>query len=136
MVEEAKRVLTKLFDYAEEQGACRIAVENIRRRKMAGKTVSEKSIEDYLRLRVKQAGGRAYKFVSPGNAGVPDRLAILPGGRIAFVELKAPGKKPTALQQKKIQELRSLGVLVTWVDSREAVDRILVELLAEKVGAQ
>lgn len=103
---------------------------------MSGKTVSEKSIEDYLRLRVKQAGGRAYKFVSPGNAGVPDRLAILPGGRIAFVELKAPGKKPTALQQKKIQELRSLGVLVTWVDSREAVDRILVELLAEKVGAQ
>lgn len=103
---------------------------------MAGKTVSEKSIEDYLRLRVKQAGGRAYKFVSPGNAGVPDRLAILPGGRIAFVELKAPGKKPTVLQQKKIQELRSLGVLVTWADCREAVDRILVELLAEKAGTQ
>ena len=103
---------------------------------MAGKTVSEKSIEDYLRLRVKQAGGRAYKFVSPGNAGVPDRLAILPGGRIAFVELKAPGKKPTALQQKKIQELRSLGVLVTWADSREAVDRILAALLEERTGAR
>lgn len=103
---------------------------------MTGKAVSEKSIEDYLRLRVKQAGGRAYKFVSPGNAGVPDRLVALPEGRLAFVELKAPGKKPTSLQRKKMHELQKLGFLTTWVDSREAVDRILAALLEERTGAR
>ncbi len=103
---------------------------------MTGKTVSEKSVEDYLRRQVKQAGGRAYKFVSPGNAGVPDRLVALPGGQIAFVELKAPGKKPTSLQRKKMHELQKLGFLTTWADSREAVDRILAVLLEGRTGAQ
>lgn len=95
---------------------------------MERKRISEKAIEDHLRLRVKQMGGRAYKFVSPGNAGVPDRLVALPGGRIAFVELKAPGKKPTPLQMKKMRELESLGATCAWTDSEEGADRILEEL--------
>lgn len=95
---------------------------------MRTQTVSEKTIEDYLRLQVKHMGGRAYKFSSPGNAGVPDRLVVLPGGKIAFVELKAPGKQPTPLQQKKMQELKSLGAFCAWTASRKGVDRILKEL--------
>lgn len=95
---------------------------------MAKKAISEKSIEDYLRLRVKQAGGRAYKFVSPGNAGVPDRLVALPGGRIAFVEMKAPGKKPTPRQLKKIQELVDLGFYACFADCKESVDTVLNKL--------
>lgn len=94
----------------------------------SSKQTREKAIEDYLRLRVKHLGGRAYKFSSPGNAGVPDRLVVLPGGRIAFVELKAPGRKPTVKQNQKMRELEGLGARCAWTDSKEGVDRILKEL--------
>lgn len=87
---------------------------------------SEKDIETYLRDRVKKLGGIAYKFVSPGNDGVPDRLIVMPGGRIFFVELKAPGRKSTALQQMQQQRLAALNCVVyADVDSREKVDAIL-----------
>ena len=87
--------------------------------------VSEKSIEAYLRDQVRKTGGRAYKFVSPGNAGVPDRLVVLPGGGLFFVELKAPGGKTTKLQDKRIKELETLGQDVFIADSREKIDMIL-----------
>lgn len=83
----------------------------------------EKDIEKYLVSQVKGLGGRAYKFVSPGNAGVPDRLVCLPGGEVAFVELKAPGKKPTPLQEAQIARLDRLGHTTFILDSREAVDK-------------
>ncbi|MDR2647677.1 MAG: VRR-NUC domain-containing protein [Oscillospiraceae bacterium] len=86
----------------------------------------ESSIETYLRNRVKQLGGLAYKFVSPGYNGVPDRLVCLPGGKLIFVELKAPGKKPTALQLRRHDELRKLGFKVySCVDSKAKVEEIL-----------
>ena len=49
--------------------------------------MKEKEIETYLRMRISSFGGRAYKFVSPGNDGVPDRLVCLPGGKVIFVEI-------------------------------------------------
>lgn len=82
----------------------------------------ERDIEAYLRDRVKRAGGIAYKFESPGNAGVPDRLILMPGGRVSFVELKAPGRKPTQLQQMQQTRIRSLGFSVDVIDSKEAVN--------------
>lgn len=86
----------------------------------------ERDIETYLRERVKALGGRAYKFVSPGNDGVPDRLVCLPGGRVAFVETKAPGKKSTPLQSKRQRELMALGGMVfSDVDSKDKVDHVL-----------
>lgn len=86
----------------------------------------ENTIEAYLREEVRGLGGRAYKFTSPGNAGVPDRLVCLPGGRVAFVETKAPGKKSTALQKVQQQRLRALGFEVyAEADSKEKVDRII-----------
>ena len=58
----------------------------------------EKQIENKLASEVKKAGGIALKFVSPSFDGMPDRLVLIPDGHIAFVELKAPSKKPRPLQ--------------------------------------
>ena len=54
------------------------------------------------------------KFVSPGNRGVPDRMFVFPHGTVAFIEFKAPGKKPTALQLREIDFLGERGVSATW----------------------
>jgi hypothetical protein len=86
----------------------------------------ERDVGKRLRERAKVQGGKAYKFVSPGNDGVPDRLVCLPGGRIAFVEIKAPGKKSTPLQCRRQRELRELGCMVfTDVDNLADIDRLL-----------
>lgn len=85
----------------------------------------EKSIEQYLRDEIKAIGGRAYKFVSPGNAGVPDRLVTLPGGRVVFAEMKAPGKKPTALQEAQIKKLRAMGFMAFVIDSKSGVNELV-----------
>lgn len=80
----------------------------------------EKDIERALVQRVKELGGIAEKFVSPTRRAVPDRIVTLPGGRIIFVELKAPGKKPTDLQARDHERRRSLGCDVRVIDSMEA----------------
>jgi len=85
----------------------------------------EKSIETYLRDRVKALGGKAYKFVSPGNNGVPDRMVCLPGGKALFVELKGPGKKPTPLQKRQISYLSGLDFSVWVIDSKAGVDEFI-----------
>lgn len=95
----------------------------------------ERNIEACLRDSVKKVGGIAYKWVSPGNNGVPDRIVIIPGGRIIFVELKAPGKKPTALQQVQHDKLRALGCDVRVIDSRESVDNLIKELIIGELAA-
>ena len=90
--------------------------------------MKEKDVEKYLREQVKAAGGIAFKFVSPGNDGVPDRLVCMPGGRIFFVELKAPGSKTTAMQNRQIGRLTNLGCAVYVLDSRERID-VFIESL-------
>lgn len=87
--------------------------------------MKEKVIEEYLRNKVRDAGGRAYKFVSPGNDGVPDRIVLLPGPRVAFVELKAPGKKPTKLQDLQQKRIKDLGFEVLTIDSKSGVDEFI-----------
>ncbi len=87
--------------------------------------MKEKDIETYLREQVKKAGGRAYKFVSPGNDGVPDRLVCLPGGRVAFVELKATGKVLRPLQRSQQEFLKRLGFRVETIDSKQQVDEFI-----------
>lgn len=89
----------------------------------------ERDVESYLRDRVKTVGGKAYKWTSPGNSGVPDRIVILPGGAITFVELKAPGGRPTKLQLVQHKHLRDLGCDVRIIDSKEKVDELLQELI-------
>ena len=72
----------------------------------------EREIEKQFVLAVKKRGGICPKFTSPGFDGMPDRLVILPGGHMGFVEVKAPGKKPRPLQESRHQMLRNLGILV------------------------
>lgn len=88
----------------------------------------EKVIESRLRQEAKKRGGMALKFVSPGMDGVPDRIILLPGGKMAFVELKAPGKIPRALQEKRIRQLRKLGFSVYVLDGTERIGGILDEI--------
>lgn len=95
----------------------------------------ESQIEAYLRNRVRKIGGAAFKFVSPGHAGVPDRLVCLPGGKVIFVELKAPGKKPTLLQLNCHRKLRNLGLQVWVVDSKTEVDRFIEEVMSHEISA-
>ena len=85
----------------------------------------ESTIEAYRRDQVKELGGKAYKFVSPGNNGVPDRLVCLPGGRVVFVELKAPGKQSTTMQWIQQNRLKNLGFLVRMLDCKKAVDEFI-----------
>ena len=92
--------------------------------------IRERDIEKYLRDEIRKAGGRAYKFVSPGNNGVPDRLVLFPGGRVVFVELKAPGKKSTALQTAQQKKIKALGFKVYVIDSKTGVDVFLREVIA------
>ena len=69
----------------------------------------EKEVEAKLVRGVKQQGGIAYKFVSPGNSGVPDRIVVLPGGRVEFVELKSKTGRLSSIQKRQIARLESAG---------------------------
>lgn len=91
---------------------------------------SEKQIEQALVRAVKNVGGIAPKFVSPGFDGMPDRIVLLPHGLFAFVELKAPGKKPRPLQLSRHKLLRSFGFQVYVLDSIEQIGVILDEIQA------
>jgi hypothetical protein len=93
--------------------------------------VREREIEEHLRDQVRAAGGRAYKWVSPGNNGVPDRIVMLPGGRVAFVELKAPGNKPTKLQLAQHRTITKMGLPVAVVDSKEGVADLIQRMQTE-----
>ena len=85
----------------------------------------EKVVEDYLVNEVKKTGGRAYKFTSSSYRSIPDRMCVFPGGHIIFVEVKAPGRKPTDRQWKEIQRLRNMGCTVLVIDSRPKVDKLI-----------
>lgn len=84
----------------------------------------ERDIEQALVDTARLQGGWAPKWVSPGHDGVPDRMVLMPGGRIKFVELKAPGEKPTPLQAKVHERLRALGFEVSVIDNVEAARAI------------
>lgn len=85
----------------------------------------EKEVEAALVKAAKKRNGVALKFVSPGLSGVPDRLVLLPDGKIGFIELKSPGKKMRLLQEKRKSQLERLGFLVFCLDSKEEVEVML-----------
>lgn len=88
----------------------------------------EKTIEQKLIKAVKSAGGIAPKMVSPGFDGMPDRIVLLPKGHMAFVEVKAPGKKPRPQQAARHGLLRRLGFKVYVLDDPEQIGGILDEI--------
>jgi len=88
--------------------------------------MKESTVEARLRKGIERAGGRCLKFVSPGHTGVPDRIILMPGGRVYFAELKAPGEKERARQEYVQRQLRKLGFKVfSSVDSTEKIDEIM-----------
>jgi len=90
--------------------------------------MTEKNIEQKLVSSVKNMGGIAPKFVSPGFDGMPDRLVLIPNGKIAFVELKAPGKIMRPLQVRRKRQLERLGFLVYCIDGSEQIGGVLDEI--------
>ena len=88
----------------------------------------EKEIEKYLREKIKILGGVAYKFISPGNNGVPDRIVLLPKGKIIFVELKNEHGKTSKMQDMQIERIRNLGFDVRIINSKQKVDDFINEI--------
>ena len=85
----------------------------------------ERQIEEKLRIEIKKMGGLAYKFVSPGNIGVPDRIVILPTGKVWFVELKTENGRLTPSQSHQIDRLMKLGGNVCVLYGNDEVNRFL-----------
>lgn len=89
----------------------------------------EKDIEARLKRGVERAGGLCLKWVSPGCTGVMDRIVLLPGGRVIFVELKKPGGRLSERQKLMAYELRKRGMEVLSIWDLESVDLFLEEAI-------
>ncbi len=90
--------------------------------------MDERSVERLLKKRVEESipDAKCLKFVSPGYSGVPDRIILLPGGAVVFVELKRPGEQPRQRQLYVQSEFRKMGFTVAGcVDSPEAVNEVV-----------
>ena len=97
----------------------------------------EKDIERHLREGVKALGGWCLKFVSPGFTGVPDRIVLMPGGKLCFVELKRPGQHERQRQAFVQKHLRRMGFPVfSSVDSWIRVDDVLCWCAAMRAGVE
>ena len=90
--------------------------------------MEEKKIEKKLVKAVKQLGGLCLKFVSPSMDGIPDRIVLLPGRRIAFVETKTTGEKMRPLQVKRKRQFEVLGFSVYCLDDERKMEEILDEI--------
>ena len=89
----------------------------------------EKEIERRMVQTVKERGGLCYKFVSPSNPGVPDRIIITPGGKVIFVELKTEIGRLANIQKWQLNEMRKRGADVRVVRGWPAVKALLEEVL-------
>ena len=83
----------------------------------------ERDIEQALKSRIEALGGVSWKLVCPGTVGVPDRVCLM-GGRIVFVEVKAPGETPCPIQQRRITQLRDLGFTVMVIDTLAGIEEV------------
>ena len=95
----------------------------------------EKQIEKYLRLRVEERGGVCMKFVSPGQDGVPDRIVVMPRGRVYFVELKTETGELSRIQKYQLKRLTDLDQICSVVYGKEGVKEFLKDLDDWVVGS-
>ncbi len=91
-------------------------------------STKERILERKFATAVKAAGGLALKFTSPGCAGMPDRLVLMPGGKTGFVEVKSPGCIPRPLQIARHGLLRRLGFKVFVLDDTKQINDILEDI--------
>lgn len=94
----------------------------------------ERDIEKWLGEKVKELGGIFYKWVSPGNDGVPDRIVILPGGRIYFVELKTKNGRLSPIQEYQIRCLKMRGIDVIVIKGIDEARRWLSGIQATQLS--
>ena len=94
----------------------------------------EKKLEQKLVTAVRNIGGLALKFVSPGCDGVPDRLILIAYGKVAFVELKAKGKKPRPIQIRRINQIKNLGFLVFILDDEKDIPSIIQQVKGDQIN--
>ena len=92
----------------------------------------EKKLEQKLVKAVRDIDGLSLKFVSPGCDGVPDRLILIAYGKIAFVEVKAKGKKPRPIQIIRINQIRRLGFLVFILDDEKDIPSIIKQVKGDE----
>jgi Holliday junction resolvase len=90
--------------------------------------LKEGKLERALKRKVEKLGGKALKFVSPGMVGVPDRIILMPKGKILFVEMKAPGEALSPIQDKRKRDLEALGFEVYKIDSNEQIEAFIQRL--------
>ena len=96
---------------------------------MERESVRETYVEAYLVRHVRELGGKAYKWSSPGQCNVPDRICIFPGPDIWFVEVKKPGEAPRPGQVREMARLSALKCDVTWVSSKAEIDQWLANAI-------
>ena len=89
----------------------------------------ERKIENKLKKEIEKIGGLSLKFTSPGMIGVPDRLVLMPKGKIYFVELKRPKKKLKPIQLKRKEQFESLGFKVYVINSYKKIDFFLKDVM-------
>lgn len=89
----------------------------------------ERDVEKTLKREMKNLGGMSYKFVSPGNDGVPDRIVVWPDGHVGFVEIKTSLGKLSPIQQVQIDRLRVMGCDVAVVYGKSGVYAYLQDRL-------
>ena len=94
----------------------------------------EKKLEQKLVKAVRDIGGLALKFVSPGCDGVPDRLILIAYGKVAFVEVKAKGKKPRPIQIRRINQIKNLGFLVFILDDEKDIPSIFQQVKGDQIN--
>ena len=122
---------THIYAYAREEKSCARCPGSIAywwsitmKHSNEGEIMREKEIEQKLVKAVKEKGRICPKLVSPGTNGMPDRMVLLPAGRIIFVEVNAPGQKPRPLQERRHSQLRALGFKVFVLDDPAQIQDI------------
>ena len=98
--------------------------------------MTEKAVEARLVSGIRALGGIAYKFTSPGNVGVPDRVVILPGGEVWFVELKTETGRLSTMQEHQIKRMINIGARVAVLHGSEDVKRFMENRAAEQGRAK
>lgn len=88
----------------------------------------EKDVEQHLIDQAERQGGTAIKLTSPGRAGLPDRIVMLPGGRIAFVEVKRPGQRARPLQEHWLRVFQRYGFLARTVSTPSEAEELIRDL--------
>lgn len=92
--------------------------------------LSENQLEEKLRKKIKELGGIALKFVSPGCAGVPDRIILMPQGKIYFVEMKSPRGEVNPIQKYVFEKFEEVGFKVHILNSDDAIKNFLEKIIS------